>query len=346
MSRFLGASSRGGIQSSSLSDGTLTMSNRMLEGVASINGIPPVQITTNTINIAANTASVSTLGSGKQATITADNKGTIKTTLGLANVNNTADGDKPISSAAGAVHVSLDARLTVLESALQVPLKAYYDQLFTESMVGKKIQLYNPASSMYLIQNDLSWGLRTIDSDNVSTLPAIPGATIPNDGVAGPTDDSIFIVMGFGVGMHALQSSITPTWQMGNGTTTMQSNELHDSEGYHMAGAGEHTPSSGMIFVKIPNTTDKYHLSFPASLENHNESQYLINEYLGISGYDRGGYPHLCAVSKLADYSWDLQNALSSTEYPTLLDKAIALSTWMLIEVPPSTPVVIDENTA
>ena len=329
MSRFLGESKRGGIQSSSLSDGTLTMSNGMLEGVVSINGIPPVQITTNTINIA-----------GKQATITADNKTTIKTTLGLANVNNTADGDKPISSAAGAVHVSLDARLTVLESALQVPLKAYYDQLFTESMVGKKIQLYNPASSMYLIQNDLSWGLRTIDSDNVSTLPAIPGATIPNDDVASP-DDSIFIVMGGG--MHALQSSITPAWQMGNGTTMMQSNELHDREGYHMAGAGEHTPNAGMVFVKIPDTTDKYHLSFPASLENHNESQYLINEYLGISGYDRGGYPHLCAVSKLDDYQWDLQNALSSTEYP---NKAIALSTWMLIEVPPSTPVVTDENTA
>ena len=126
----------------------------------------------------------------------------------------------------------------------------------------------------------------------------------------------------------------------------MQSNELHDSEGYHMAGAGEHTPNAGMVFVKIPDTTDKYHLSFPASLENHNESQYLINEYLGTSPYDQGGYPHLCAVSKLADYSWDLQNALSQTEYPTLLDKAIALSTWMLIEVPPSTPVVIDENTA
>ena len=69
MSRFLGASSRGGIQSSSLSDGTLTMSNGMLEGVASINGIPPVQITTNTINIA-----------GKQATISAANKTTIKGT--------------------------------------------------------------------------------------------------------------------------------------------------------------------------------------------------------------------------------------------------------------------------
>ena len=88
MSRFLGASSRGGIQSSSLSDGTLTMSNGMLEGVASINGIPPVQITTNTINIA-----------GKQATISAANKTTIKGTLDLGNVNNTTDALKPVSTA-------------------------------------------------------------------------------------------------------------------------------------------------------------------------------------------------------------------------------------------------------
>ena len=48
MSRFLGASSRGGIQSSSLSDGTLTMSNGMLEGVTTINGVPPSQISSNT----------------------------------------------------------------------------------------------------------------------------------------------------------------------------------------------------------------------------------------------------------------------------------------------------------
>ena len=58
MSRFLGESKRGGIQSSSLSDGTLTMSNGLLEGVVSVNGIPPVQITINTADIATNTGTL------------------------------------------------------------------------------------------------------------------------------------------------------------------------------------------------------------------------------------------------------------------------------------------------
>ena len=40
-----------------------------------------------------------TLDSGKQATITADNAGDIKTALGLTNVNNTTDAAKPVSSA-------------------------------------------------------------------------------------------------------------------------------------------------------------------------------------------------------------------------------------------------------
>ena len=98
MSRFLGASSRGGIQSSPLSDGTLTMSNGMLEGVASINGIPPVQITTNAITIAANTASLGTLNSGKQDTIDSGNAVAIKSTLGLNLVNNTTDALKIVST--------------------------------------------------------------------------------------------------------------------------------------------------------------------------------------------------------------------------------------------------------
>ena len=65
----------------------------------SVNGIPPVQITTNATNIAANTASLRTLNSGKQATITTVNAPTIKTTLGLTNVNNTTDLLKPVSTA-------------------------------------------------------------------------------------------------------------------------------------------------------------------------------------------------------------------------------------------------------
>ena len=293
MSRFLGASSRGGIQSSSLSDGTLTMSNGMMERVASINGIPPVQITTNTINIAA----------------------------------------------AAAVHTSLEARLVVLEELLQVPYSnAEADRLFTESMAGKKIQLYNPLSQTYLIKTNTSWGLRSIN-EGLNVSP-IFGATTPNHNAVSP-DDSIFIVKGFGNdGMHALQSSITPSWQLGNGTTLV-TNETNTLYGYAMANAGEIRPDSGMVLVKIDGTVDKYHVSFPAF---DNEGQYLINEYLGNVQFDNGHYPHICRVSKLGEYAWDLQSALPTAAYPTRLSKALALATWMLIEVQP--PIVIVETTS
>ena len=63
MSRFLGASSRGGIQSSSLSDGTLTMSNGMLEGVVTINGVTPAQIASNTALLGGVASTLATHGS-------------------------------------------------------------------------------------------------------------------------------------------------------------------------------------------------------------------------------------------------------------------------------------------
>ena len=61
MSRFLGQSSRGGIQSSSISDGTLSMSNGQIDGVITINGVSPAMISQNTAAIASNTSSIAAL---------------------------------------------------------------------------------------------------------------------------------------------------------------------------------------------------------------------------------------------------------------------------------------------
>ena len=208
------------------------------------------------------------------------------------------------------------------------------DVAFTQSMRGRHIQLFNEASQTYLIQNDNSWGLRTIGDVYDASLAAIPGATLPNSGATAP-DDSIFIISEYGDGMSYLGSTINSSYQLGNGTTLV-TNQLHNQNGWYMTGAAEDSPNSGMTLIKIDGTSN-FHLSFPSS---SNEEQYLAIEYHGVTPSDQGvGFAHLCLESKLADYSWDLQNALSNTTYPTPLSKALALSSWQIIEVPVVVPV-------
>ena len=76
MSRFLGQSSRGGIQSSSLSDGTLSMSNGQIDGVITINGVSPAMISQNTAAIASNASSIAALPNISSAISASSNIGT------------------------------------------------------------------------------------------------------------------------------------------------------------------------------------------------------------------------------------------------------------------------------
>lgn len=286
-------------------------------------------VTLNTLNTAL---------AGKQDEIVTVNAPLVKSTLGLGSVDDTSDLDKPISNAANVVHTSLEARLGVLEGLLQVTYSnSDADILFTQSMAqaGTHIQLYNPLSQTYLIKTNTFWGLRSIN-EGLNVSPIV-GATTPNHNAVSP-DDSVFIVKEYGDGMSCLQSSLTPEWQLGNGAT-ITTNETHSLNGHPMANAGEVRPDAGMVFVKVNGTVDKYHVSFPAF---DLEAQYLVNEYLGNVQFDNGHYPHICRVSKLGDYAWDVQSALPAAVYPTRLSKALALATWQLIVVQP--PVVIVDS--
>lgn len=67
MSRFLGESSRGGVVSSSLSDGTMSTSNGLLEGVVSINGVSPAQITLNSTTLTSHGSTLTSHGASISA---------------------------------------------------------------------------------------------------------------------------------------------------------------------------------------------------------------------------------------------------------------------------------------
>ena len=174
-------------------------------------------------------------------------------------------------------------------------------------MRGRHIQLFNKATQTYLIQNNNSWGLCTISDVYDASLPAIPGATLPNSRATAP-DDSIFIITKYKDGMSYLGSTINLLYQLGN-SMILITNQLHNQNGWYMMGAAEESPNSGMTLIKI-NRMSNFHLSFPSS---SNEEQYLAIEYHRVTLSDQGvGFGHLCLESKLADYSWDLQNALQA----------------------------------
>ena len=273
-------------------------------------------VTLNTLNTAL---------AGKQDEIDAINTPSIKSILGLGLVDNTRDLDKPISSTVGAVHTSLEARLTVLESFFPtiVPVSQSDNIDFTASLDGKNIQLMNTATGMYTIYVQdapisRGNGMRMVDETNIDTnMMGFWAYTTPNEGAQAP-DDSIWLVnyIPGTDGMMRLTNTYNTDFIWGNGITPSGVNGhmeyWHNNQGHpewaaqtggqDYGGAAEVNPSSGVILEKVDGI-NQYLVNFPAQ---DGEPQYLVL----IQPTASSGLAFLCRKDKMADFIFDTNDVL------------------------------------